>query len=217
MSKAKQLCQLDLLAPEIEVLEGGTRLRSPTYCIHSVDLRTLSRVQTSLPGIDARLPTLLISECCLIYLSPDHAEAVLAHFTQLFSSLVPLAIVIYEPIRPNDSFGRTMVSNLTARGIVLQTLEKFADLKEQEGRLREHGFRPSNEESGGSSGAEAADIEFIWRTWVDEKEKERVESLEWMDEVEEFVLLARHYCVAWGWRGFGESSAWSNLAAPEPG
>jgi [phosphatase 2A protein]-leucine-carboxy methyltransferase len=42
---------------------------------------------------------------------------------------------------------------------------------------------------------------------VSEAEKERVAGLEMLDEVEEWQLLARHYCVAWGWRsGAGEDT-----------
>jgi [phosphatase 2A protein]-leucine-carboxy methyltransferase len=155
------------------------------------------------------LPTLLISECCLVYLSPDHADAVLQYFEQFLPKSTPLATVIYEPIRPNDSFGRTMVSNLTARGIQLQTLEKYADLKEQKERLNQSGCG-----TGIGGGAEAADIDWIWKHWVDPKEKERVDGLEWMDEVEEFVLLGRHYCIAWGWRGFEMDNPWNHLRAP---
>ena len=152
-------------------------------------------------GVDIAIPTLLISECCLIYLSPAEADAVLEYFTRIFSSSVPLAIAIYEPIRPNDAFGRTMVSNLTARGIQLQTLEKYANLAAQRDRLKRYGF---------SDGAEAADIDFIWRKWLLDKDRERVESLEWMDEVEEFTLFARHYCVAWGWRRFADDQSWAS-------
>jgi [phosphatase 2A protein]-leucine-carboxy methyltransferase len=52
--------------------------------------------------IDATTPTLLISECCLIYLSPEQADGVLEYFTKFFSADVPLAMAIYEPIRPDD-------------------------------------------------------------------------------------------------------------------
>lgn len=206
---AKQLCQVDLDASDVEVTEGGSRLGSPTYCIHPTDLRTLSPGRSPLSDINTTLPTLLISECCLIYLSPDHADAVLESFTTLFPPATPLAIVVYEPIRPFDSFGRTMVRNLTARGIHLQTLEKYADLKEQRQRLEQARFAAEG------GGAEAADVDFIWRQWIDEKEKGRVEGLEWMDEVEEFVLLGKHYCIAWGWRGFDDNdAAWKSLRSP---
>jgi [phosphatase 2A protein]-leucine-carboxy methyltransferase len=191
---------------DVEVSADGTHLRSASYYLHAVDLRTLVSKTTQLPDLDTRRPTLLISECCLVYLSPDHADAVLQYFTKYLTRA--LAIVIYEPIRPFDSFGRTMVSNLTARGIQLQTLEKYADLREQRERLEQAGFTANG------GGAEAADIDFIWREWVDEKEKERIDGLEWMDEIEEFVLLGKHYCVAWGWRGFLDGEAWKVVPAP---
>jgi [phosphatase 2A protein]-leucine-carboxy methyltransferase len=38
-----------------------------------------------------------------------------------------------------------------------------------------------------------------------------VERLEWLDEVEEWKLLASHYCVAWGWKGALFDEAWSDL------
>ena len=201
----KQKAHIDITSADFDVLEDGARLRSKDYCIHPQDLRQLAPGKPALPGIDTSLPTLLISECCLIYLPPNEADGVLKYFEDLFDTSVPLAVVVYEPIRPSDSFGRTMVSNLIARGIHLQTLEKYADLEQQKERLRRYGF------GGREGGAEAADIDFIWKHWVGEAEKERVEGLEWMDEVEEFVLLARHYCVAWGWRGFEDGSAWRSL------
>jgi [phosphatase 2A protein]-leucine-carboxy methyltransferase len=43
-------------------------------------------------------------------------------------------------------------------------------------------------------------VDFIWENWIDEREKERVARVEMLDEVEEWRMLARHYCVAWGWR-----------------
>ena len=127
VSTAKTLCRVDLQSPDFELSEGS-RLSSPSYHIHPQDLRDLSKGIPALAGIDPTLPTLLISECCLIYLMPEHADSVLQYFTNLFVQSTPLAIVIYEPIRPRDPFGRTMVSNLIARGIQLQTLEKYADL-----------------------------------------------------------------------------------------
>jgi len=209
----KSLCGVDLRSPSFHYSQDSSSLASSTYYIHPQDLRQLPGSQVTLPGIDTALPTLVISECCLIYLSPEDADAVLGLFTNLFPPKTPLAIVIYEPIRPHDAFGRTMVSNLTARGIQLQTLEKYAGLKEQKERLNTFGFGESSESENqpGSGGAEAADIDFIWRKWIDEVEKERIEGLEWMDEVEEFVLLAKHYAIVWGWRAFPGEHTWLGL------
>ncbi|CAI7632479.1 unnamed protein product [Penicillium viridicatum] len=196
----------------VTVSEAGDALHSPSYHVHPVDLRSLSTCSDpagALPGVETGLPTLLISECCLVYLSPIEAEQVVAFFTQrLFGhgkpvsgpgdtlqeaqvSGAPLGLILYEPIRPNDAFGRTMVSNLAARGIQLKTLPTYASLEAQRGRFQDQGF---------GDGQAAADIEFIWKRWVNEDEKERVAGLEMLDEMEEWQLLARHYCIAWGWR-----------------
>lgn len=204
---AKNLSNVQLQHPATITTDDGSRLQSADYHIHAVDLRRLPDSPAPLHGIDPTWPTLIISECCLIYLSPTDADRVLGYFENFFSFDVPLAIAIYEPIRPNDAFGRTMVSNLTARGIHLQTLEKYASLAAQTDRLRKSGF---------SGGAQAADVDFIWRKWLARTERERVEGLEWMDEVEEFTLFARHYCVAWGWRGVAGEDQWKALPAQAP-
>lgn len=91
-----------------------------------------------------------------------------------------------------------MVANLATRGIHLQTLHRYASLSAERERLREHGF---------VSGQGAADVDFIWERWISEEEKERVAGLEMLDEIEEWKLLASHYCVAWGWREGNEDNA----------
>lgn len=186
---------------------------APGYFIHSHDLRCLPLKGEALRYIETDVPTLLISECCLIYLAPADADAALEYFTRLFPSTTPLGVAVYEPIRPHDAFGRTMVANLTARGIHLQTLEANATLEMQRRRLQRFGWGdPSSddEERGGqrttkASGVGAIDLDYMWSTWVNEKEKDRVTELEWMDEVEEWMLLMRHYCIAWGWRESSEN------------
>lgn len=193
-SLIKDLCDLDILTTS----RTEDSFASPSYYIHSVDLRTLP--QQGLPtAINRNLPTLIMSECCLVYLSPDEADAVLSYFCHAFQD-GPLAVVIYEPVRPNDAFGKTMIRNLVARGIHLQTIEKYADLQSQEQRLADLNFT-----------AQAEDINFIWSVWISQDEKDRVDKLEWMDEIEEFVLLAQHYCIAWGWRPYQDNSQWSML------
>jgi [phosphatase 2A protein]-leucine-carboxy methyltransferase len=212
----QELCGFDFLfqnvdpsGPDCTTVVSTT---VPGYFIHSHDLRDLPLKREALECIATDVPTLLISECCLIYLAPADADAVLEYFTGLFpSSTATLGIVIYEPIRPWDAFGRTMVANLTARGIHLQTLEANATLAMQKRRLRRFGFgSPSLEDreqgenaNPNAGGVGAIDLDYMWSSWVDDEEKERVTGLEWMDEVEEWILLMKHYCVAWGWRDRG--------------
>jgi [phosphatase 2A protein]-leucine-carboxy methyltransferase len=87
-----------------------------------------------------------------------------------------------------------MVSNLAARRIRMPTLEVYEEVKDQEARLQEAGF---------VDGTQALTVRDIWRRWVSGEDRELVDSLEGLDEVEEWELLASHYVVAWGWRGRG--------------
>ncbi|OCK96582.1 leucine carboxyl methyltransferase 1 [Cenococcum geophilum 1.58] len=197
---------------DLKISADKTSLVSPFYNIHPIDLRTLSTSPPPpIPSLSATTPTLLLSECCLIYLQPADASAVLSAFlTTLIPAPTPVALVLYEPIRPDDAFGRTMEANLASRNIHLYTLKKYGSLTRQRIRLKsagfEHGFR-------------AADTEFIWRKWVTEEEKVRVAALEMLDEFEELELLLRHYCVAWGWRGGGGEGlferAWAEVREQE--
>ena len=220
MHLVRQECRVDLLSDGFHVSDDLTNFISTgphQYFVHAQDLRQLPTATDPLPGIDRSVPTLLLSECCLVYLPPQDADAVLTYFTSLFPSTTPLGIVIYEPINPGDAFGRTMVSNLTARGIHLKTLQTYGTIDLQKARLQGFGFGPQGQgtstDHDSTAGVGAMDLDFMWRTWLDEEEKRRIDGLEWMDEVEEWVLLMKHYCLAWGWRDGSEHEARSAVFA----
>ncbi|KAI3330463.1 leucine carboxyl methyltransferase [Ustulina deusta] len=161
------------------------------YWCHGLDLRSLSKpdaTPVTLVGLRTDLPTLLISECCLCYLEVTEASKVIQYFTD---QIPRLSFVIYEPIHPNDPFGKQMVSNLAARRIRMPTLEEYTGTGKQEARLRDAGFQ----------WVHSLTIERIWEDWISLEEKERVDNLEGLDEIEEWSLLADHYSVSWGWRG----------------
>jgi [phosphatase 2A protein]-leucine-carboxy methyltransferase len=164
---------------------------SQLWC-HGLDLRSLAQAgdTAALAGIRTDIPTLLISECCLCYLQTSDATGIIAYFAD---RIPDLGIVVYEPVRPDDPFGRMMVSNLAARGVRMPTLDSYREPGQQEERLRDAGFET----------VRVLTVDRIWDTWVSEEEKERVDGLEGLDEVEEWKLLAGHYVVAWGWRGSG--------------
>ncbi|KAF7558976.1 hypothetical protein G7046_g5170 [Stylonectria norvegica] len=152
------------------------------YC-HGVDLRDLTDPsKRTLPGLRIDIPTLLLSECCLCYLPASTAAQVVGFFT---SQIPRIATVIYEPIKPDDAFGKMMVSNLAARRIHMPTLDVYREAADQDARLREAGFDTVRHMT----------VDDIWDTWVAPEEKERVDALEGLDEVEEWNLLAGHYVV----------------------
>lgn len=197
---------------DLSISDDMTSLRSPLYNVHALDLRALvSSEATSLPdlpNLSPTTPTLILSECCLIYLSPDDADSIVETLTtKLIPAPTPLALILYEPFRPNDAFGKVMISNLGRRGIVLQTLKKYSTLMRQRERLKKFTF---------TSGQASSDIKFIWDTWISRQEKEALDERVKVrpDGLEEWVVLVEHYCVAWGWRdGDGSlfSAAWSDF------
>ena len=55
-------------------------------------------------GLDPRAPTLVLAECVLVYLEPQHSAALVAALGQLLSTA---ALVIYEQVQlPWGSEGR---------------------------------------------------------------------------------------------------------------
>ncbi|KAG6011520.1 hypothetical protein E4U54_008040 [Claviceps lovelessii] len=163
--------------------------RGGSYHCHAMDLRDLSKSITHLPSsMRSDLPTLLLSECCLCYLTPQDSDNVLQFFTSKINSI---AALLYEPMPLGDAFGDMMISNLKARQIHMPSLDKYRDQHGQVSRLRGSGFESTG----------YATIENAWETWVDQRERERVDGLEGLDEVEEWKLLAAHYLVVWGTRG----------------
>ncbi|CAO2654256.1 Nn.00g109890.m01.CDS01 [Neocucurbitaria sp. VM-36] len=188
----------------------STSYHSDTYNLHALDLRTLIASNDTplpeLPNLDPNIPTLILSEMCLVYLQPSTVQSIITSLlTHYLAPATPASLILYEPILPQDAFGRTMISNLQTRNIHLPTLIAYPELGDQRARLQGYGLR---------KGAMAADTNLIWKQWVSEEEKERVAGLEFLDEFEELELLLKHYCVAWGWRdGAGDvfSEAWADV------
>lgn len=178
---------------------------STTYNIHGLDLK--KGVPSVLPNLKKDCATLLISECCLCYLQPEEASNVIDHFVR---TIATLGIIIYEPTNPSTSFGQMMKSNLAARGLYMPTLEVWGSLAQQKDRLAQAGF---------ANDQQAASIQWLWDKWVHPTEKERLDEIETLDEVEEWDLLARHYVITWGYRDpmkTGAFNDWGRLC-PGPG
>lgn len=179
------------------------------YCCHPLDLRKLPytpslKSLSDLHGLRDDLPTLIISECCLCYLDVDNAQDVVRWFVDRIPSL---GIILYEPIGVDDPFGQMMVANLAARNITMPTVKVYKRLGDQKQRLSDLGFKQTSVDGG----QEAEAIDRIWETWISPQEKERVDNLEGLDEVEEWQMLARHYAIAWGWKGSSEWEGWKTF------
>ena len=183
------------ILPGVTEGEGGSWSAKPTgggeYWCHGLDLRNLIKEDgPGLPGLRTDIPTLVVSECCLCYLEPRESQAILKW---LMDRIPNIGVIIYEAVRPDDPFGKMMVTNLAARNIRMPTLGVYKEPRDQVQRLRDAGF----------SEARVVTVRDIYEGWVSQGEKARLDRLEGLDEVEEWTLLASHYVVAWGWKGEG--------------
>lgn len=96
-------------APTYHLLPADLRL-SP-----SVTLDNLLASPTTKPILSPSLPTLLLFECVLVYMSPAQSSALLRWFASYFSSPedgTALGSIVYEMFGLQDAFGRVMVNNL---------------------------------------------------------------------------------------------------------
>ncbi|KAL6156749.1 carboxy methyl transferase for protein phosphatase 2A [Exserohilum turcicum] len=184
---------------------------SDDYNVHALDLRCLADPSDKaplpqIPNLDSNVPTLILSEMCLVYLQPSTVQSVVSSLlTHYLRPTTPASLILYEPILPQDAFGQTMIANLRTRNIHLHTLTAYPGLDDQRARLQSYGL---------GAGAKAADTHTIWQRWISDGEKERIAGLEFLDELEELDMLLKHYCVAWGWRdGEGDvfSKAWEDF------
>jgi [phosphatase 2A protein]-leucine-carboxy methyltransferase len=73
----------------------------------------------------------------------------------------------------------------------LKTLSAYPTLQKQTLRLKDCGF---------TSGQDAIDINIAHDRWMGKDELGRIAKLELLDEMEEWQLLAAHYCITWGWK-----------------
>lgn len=103
--------------------QGGIALHSPKYHLLPCDLREPpSDVLPSLIGhiLSPGLPTLLLFECVLVYMSSEASSALIQWFVDHFSpssdtpSSSILGAIVYEMFGLEDAFGQVMKNNLRA-------------------------------------------------------------------------------------------------------
>jgi tRNA wybutosine-synthesizing protein 4 len=164
---------------------GGTDVHAAAYRLVTADLRDVAALSSCLAkaGLDPALPTLLLSECVLVYLEPEDSCAIIAWAAR---TLLRSAFVTYEQIRPHDAFGQVMARNLEERGYALRGLHAFPDPPSQAARYRELGY----------GAASCADMNDIYYRLLPRPEVARVERLELFDELEEWHLMSAHYAIA---------------------
>ncbi|KII95638.1 hypothetical protein PLICRDRAFT_98074 [Plicaturopsis crispa FD-325 SS-3] len=197
--KSKELSAV-LGPPETVALgQGGTALHAPVYHLFPADLRLppsdtvapllSSYAESSGDVLDPRLPTLLIFECVLAYMTPAASSALLRYFVDYFAAHgTALGGIVYEMFGLNDSFGRVMRENLKSRNISLPGVDPYPTVASLPTRFTDHGFTYSS----------ALTLRDIRRKSISEDDLERISTLEMLDEIEELELVLGHYAITWG-------------------
>ncbi|KAJ7117888.1 S-adenosyl-L-methionine-dependent methyltransferase [Mycena crocata] len=181
----------------VAVSHGGTGLISSVYHLLPTDLRlppadNLGKLLIPESGaiLSHTLPTLLLFECVLVYMSPAASSAILQWFIDYFSpnGSAVLGSIVYEMFRLQDSFGRVMVENLKARHVSLLGAEPYPDVQSLPGRFLNMGF----------TAARALTLKEIRKSYIPPAELQRISRLELVDEIEELDLVLEHYAITWG-------------------
>ncbi|KAM8781395.1 tRNA wybutosine-synthesizing protein 4 [Rhynchonycteris naso] len=160
------------------------------YRILGLDLRHLERLDQALAatGLDAAAPTLLLAEAVLTYLEPDDSAALISWAARRFSNVL---FVIYEQMRPHDTFGQFMQQHFRQLNSPLHGLDRFPDVESQERRFLQAGW----------TACSAVDMNEFYRCFLPAEERQRMENLEPFDEFEEWHLKCAHYFILAASRG----------------
>ncbi|XP_039090379.1 leucine carboxyl methyltransferase 1 isoform X3 [Hyaena hyaena] len=170
----------------------GHLLDSKRYAIIGADLRDLPELEEKLKkcNMNPQLPTLLITECVLVYMTPEQSANLIKWAAHSFETAM---FINYEQVNMDDRFGQIMVENLRRRQCDLAGVETCKSLESQKERLLANGWET----------ASAVNMMEVYST-LPQAEVSRIESLEFLDEMELLEQLMQHYCLCWATKGGSE-------------
>nr|CAG4641813.1 EOG090X08O3 [Eurycercus lamellatus] len=172
-----------------EIRYTSNELHSSVYHLVSSDLRKLSEVEAKMGecSLEFHVPTLILFECVLVYM-PLHQSNALLHL--IANKFTTTFCINYEQVNMNDRFGDIMLSNLRSRGCTLAGVEACASLKTQEDRFMQNGW----------DGAQAMEMNQVYHSVLPQSEIQRIEKIEFLDEMELLAQLLHHYCLCVAWK-----------------
>ncbi|XP_037363297.1 leucine carboxyl methyltransferase 1 [Talpa occidentalis] len=187
-----------LLNPIIELHSEDTLqmdghiLDSQRFAIIGADLRDIPEMEEKLKkcNMSTQLPTLLITECVLVYMTPEQSANLIKWAANSFETAM---FINYEQVNMDDRFGQIMIENLRRRQCDLAGVETCKSLESQKERLLSNGWET----------ASAVDMMELYSR-LPRSEVSRIESLEFLDEMELLEQLMQHYCLCWATKGGSE-------------
>ncbi|RXW24968.1 hypothetical protein EST38_g889 [Candolleomyces aberdarensis] len=199
--KSKEMNALLGDPSKIQIVGGGTGLQSTKYHLLPGDLRkppseALEPALTAKGSTEGEailspsLPTLIIFECVLAYMSPEGSSQLLQWFVNYAGEgfIWKSDGHEFESEKPAIYLLEGILTCCKARNVTLPGAEPFNTLESLSERLTNVGF----------TAARALTLKEIRRAYVDESELNRISKLELLDETEELDLLLDHYAISWG-------------------
>ncbi|KAJ1036536.1 hypothetical protein NDA13_000069 [Ustilago tritici] len=201
-------------------------LRSSKYSLLAADLRNLhpdtpfeQRIDPDLlfgshsTALQPGLPTLILFECVLAYITPNKADWLVELLGKRFANITAVSYDIAlagdaevqhsisasfgqgtatsaSSYVPPSRFGRVMLQNLEIRKLSLPGAKAYPTIGAQSQRFT----RAWSSTSSSQVEACGRSLFSIWSA-LDAEQKNRLSRLEGLDEVEEIDMLLKHYCI----------------------
>ena len=170
------------------------------YQLMGTDLRETSpdELLCHTLALDPNLPTLILVECVFMYLpTHPHTKNLLQAIARTFRRPSPEPssqgrgccwMAMYEPILQDDAFGKMMEQNLVLKAQVATPECGLLQLKTLRQQLQfvvqESGF----------TRAVGCDMNQAYHTIVTPEQRKTANQAEFLDEMEEWTLIMKHYC-----------------------
>ncbi|XP_033840594.1 leucine carboxyl methyltransferase 1 [Periophthalmus magnuspinnatus] len=167
------------------LLLDANSLDSDRYCLIGADLRDISSLDEKMKKfqLNPELPTVFVSECVLVYMSPTHSSNLVRWASEMFHTAM---FISYEQVNMSDRFGQVMIENLQHRHCTLAGVQVCQSLDSQKERFLKAGWEH----------ADALDMMTVYGM-LPQEDVERIERLEFLDEKELLQQLLQHYSICW--------------------
>ncbi|XP_056627239.1 leucine carboxyl methyltransferase 1 isoform X3 [Triplophysa dalaica] len=174
---------------DCQVVNLGAGLDTTFWRLKDENIMPKKYFEVDFPMIVARkihhikLPTLFMSECVLVYITPEQSSKLVHWIADTF----PTAMFInYEQVNMDDRFGQIMIENLQRRQCNLAGVDLCQSLDSQKERFLTTGWESVN----------ALDMMTVY-SMLPQEDVARIERLEFLDEKELLQQLLQHYCICW--------------------
>ena len=150
----------------------------------SSDIRNSNELLNTLRGInvDPSIPTLILTECVLVYLEKTHTENLCFTLSSFFHNVI---WVSYDMVSPHDAFGRVMGTNIQTAGYRIPGFFQYPSIESQYHRFLDTGWHH----------ARSCTMLEAYNTVISAEKRKEANKKELFDEIEEWNLLMSHYCL----------------------